>query len=217
MGTQPYRTQDGKRVPGVTTILSRFKESGGLLHWAWEQGRDGKDYRESRDAAADAGTCAHAMVEADIYGASFDAADYPEDILSSAKGAFDGYSAWKNQTKLQVVESEVPLVSEVYAYGGTMDAVSIHDGLALLDWKTSNGVHVDYVLQLAAYGQLWNEAHPDRPLVGGYHLIRFGKPKHLSDPVSFEHRFWSSLDIALEQFIILRKAYELDKRVKGLI
>src|ERR1051326_3779732 len=34
MPTQPYRTKNGKRVPGVTTILSRFKDSGGLIWWA---------------------------------------------------------------------------------------------------------------------------------------------------------------------------------------
>lgn len=29
-----YFTQDGKRIPSVTTILSRYKESGALIHWA---------------------------------------------------------------------------------------------------------------------------------------------------------------------------------------
>ena len=28
---------DGVKVPGVTTILGRFKDSGGLLYWAFEQ------------------------------------------------------------------------------------------------------------------------------------------------------------------------------------
>ena len=30
---------DGKRVPGTTTIIGRFKDSGGLLYWAFEQGK----------------------------------------------------------------------------------------------------------------------------------------------------------------------------------
>lgn len=57
---------DGKRVPSVTTVISRFKESGALMYWCWDQGRQGLDYRQTRDAAADAGTIAHAMVEAFI-------------------------------------------------------------------------------------------------------------------------------------------------------
>ena len=32
--TQGYRTADGKRVPGTTTILDRFKDSGGIIWWA---------------------------------------------------------------------------------------------------------------------------------------------------------------------------------------
>jgi len=63
-----YRTPEGERVVGVTTVLSRFKESGGLIHWAWQQGRDGLDYRESRDKAANAGSIAHTLVELDIHG-----------------------------------------------------------------------------------------------------------------------------------------------------
>lgn len=30
---------DGKSVPGTTTIIGRFKDAGGLLYWACEQGR----------------------------------------------------------------------------------------------------------------------------------------------------------------------------------
>src|SRR5437899_12349786 len=102
---------DGERVPGVTSVIGRWKDSGGLIHWAWEQGRAGKDYRETRDAAADAGTCAHAMLEADIYGATFDASSYKPDTIEKASGAFKAYQEWKQQTQLQIVESEVSLVS----------------------------------------------------------------------------------------------------------
>lgn len=36
-----YYTRDGKRVPGTTTILARFKESGGLIHWSWNIAHEG--------------------------------------------------------------------------------------------------------------------------------------------------------------------------------
>ena len=62
MPTQIYKTKDGKRVPSVTTITGRFKESGGLIWWAWDLGIQGIDYRKVRDSAADAGTLAHAMI-----------------------------------------------------------------------------------------------------------------------------------------------------------
>lgn len=35
-----YRNAAGEKVPSVTTILSRFKDSGGLIKWAYRQGRE---------------------------------------------------------------------------------------------------------------------------------------------------------------------------------
>ena len=34
---------DGKLLPGTTTIIGKFKNSGALIHWAWKQGMDGID------------------------------------------------------------------------------------------------------------------------------------------------------------------------------
>jgi len=80
MPTQKYMI-DGKRVPGVTTILGKYKEAGGLIHWAWDLGMQNIDYRKVRDDAADAGTLAHAMVEATIRSTDFPKQDgYPPDI-----------------------------------------------------------------------------------------------------------------------------------------
>lgn len=208
---------DGVRVPGVTTILSRFKDSGGLIHWAWEQGRDGKDYRETRDAAANAGTCAHDMVECDIRGTEFDAKPYDEKMLERATGAFGAYKEWKTQTQLEVVQAEVSLLSQSLKYGGTIDALMVQGKLALGDWKTSNHVYLDYLIQLAAYKMLWEENHPDQPITGGFHLLRFSKQEHPEDPVSFSHHYWSDLKIAERQFILLREAYENDKRLKKMV
>jgi len=57
-----YKNAQGKRIPGVTTVISNLGWSkGGLMHWAWEQGINGIDYKETRDKAADTGTIAHAM------------------------------------------------------------------------------------------------------------------------------------------------------------
>lgn len=208
---------DGERIPGTTTIISRFKEAGGLLHWAWEQGRDGKDYRETRDAAANAGTCAHDMVEADIYGAAFDETQYKQEVIERAQGAFKAYQEWKRQTNLQVAEAEVSLLSKAYRFGGTLDALFIGGELALGDWKTSNGVYADYLLQLGAYQILWEENFPSRPITGGFHLLRFSKQDNADDPVSFSHHYWSDLNVAKQQFLLYRQAFDLDKRIKKLV
>lgn len=208
---------EGKPVPGVTTIISRFKPAGGLIHWAWQQGKDGKDYRESRDKAADAGTVAHDMVECDIYGTVYNTKDHDEETVEKATGAFNAYKEWKSQTQLEIAESEVSLLSTAHRFGGTLDAIFVRGALALGDWKTSNAVYSDYLIQLAAYAILWEENFPDRPIVGGFHLLRFGKQVDKADPITFAHYYWSNLDVAKKQFLLYREAFDLDKRLSSMI
>jgi hypothetical protein len=199
---------DGKKIPSVTTILSRFKESGGLIHWAWSLGAEGKDYRAEKQHAADAGTCAHDMVECFIRGRLFDPRPYSDDILPAAETAFSAFRRWADQSNLQPAETEVGLVSKRYRFGGTLDAVTLGGELHLLDWKTSNAVYADYLMQLAAYGQLWNENNPDRP-VCGYELVRFSKAEG-----DFAHLSFVSLKDELVQFLLLRRAYDYDQKLK---
>lgn len=214
-----YKTQDGQRVPGVTTITGRFKECGGLLHWAWQQGRDGKDFRETRDAAADAGTACHEMIECEWTGRPFDPQKYDESVLKKAEHAFLAYLEWKAQTKLTVLHSEMPLVSEQYRFGGTLDAIMINQRLRLGDYKTSNGVYADMLIQVAGgYALLWDEHFPDQPL-DGMELIRFSKPQEPDDPISFSHHYWSAeiFPLAKRQFLLYREAYDADKRLAKLV
>lgn len=204
-----YRNKAGIRVCGTTTVIGRFKDSGGLLYWAFEQGKAaerGEIERlyDKRDEAAESGTLAHAMVEAHIKGE--DLPDGPQD----AKNAFQAYLSWESMTKLKIVEQEMPMVSEEYQFGGCPDAIGeINDELCLVDWKTSNGVYPDYLIQLAAYKQLWEENHPDRLLTGGFHLCRFAKSHG-----DFAHHYYPNLDEAWEQFKLFRQAYDIDKELK---
>lgn len=66
--TQGYRLKDGTRVPGVTTIIGRFKDSGALLYWACEQGKaiergEISKLYDKRDSSAESGTICHDLVE----------------------------------------------------------------------------------------------------------------------------------------------------------
>jgi len=214
-----YRCSDGKQVPGVTTIIGRFKDSSALLYWAFEQGKScergeiAKLY-DKRDEAADAGTLAHSMVEAhldglDPYAVCMDG--QPDEIKRAARLGFENYLAWSTNNHLEVIHQEVPLVSETHRFGGCLDAIAIdaNGNLCLLDWKTSNGVYADYILQLAAYKILWEENHPDAMITGGFHLSRFSK-----ENADFTHHFWAELEDALRQFLLFRQAYDIDKILK---
>lgn len=209
-----YHLADGTKVPSVTTICGRFKESGALLHWAFRQGQSGAPtLYEERDKAADIGTLAHAMVDAFVQGKD------PAEVLATAteeqrqkvQQAYDAFRAWFDQQRCEVISAETPLVSESLRVGGTPDAVfRMPDGtLAMGDWKTSNGIYRDHLVQVAAYGALWNENHPDDQITGGFHVCRFSK-----EHPDFEHRYFGELDGALELFKLLRRAYDLDVQLK---
>ena len=212
MPAKPYILEVGTKVPGVTTVIGRWKESGGLIHWAWALGMEGKDYRQVRDSAADAGTCAHAMVECDIRNKPFDEKPWPKETLEKAWRAFGAYQEWKDQTRLVPIASELSLISEQHRFGGTLDAMLINGKTALGDWKTSNAVYQDYLIQLAAYGYLWNEHNPDNQITGGYHLLRFSKNEG-----DFVHYYFAELDVAWCAFLHMRALYDLDKQLKERI
>jgi hypothetical protein len=210
-----YRNAEGVRVPGVTTIIGRFKDSGGLMWWAFNQGQayernEITGLYDKRDEAAESGTLAHTLVEADILGDPLpDLSKYPTEIAKNAIQGFQNYLRWKDTTKMEIVEQETPLVSEKYQFGGTPDAIMVRGELALGDWKTSNSVFPDHIIQLAAYKELWEENNPHRPITGGFHLCRFDK-----EHADFTHHFWSELNDAWEQFKLFRIAYDIDKKLK---
>lgn len=214
-----YYNATGKRVPGVTTILGRFKEAGGLIQWAYTCGRDGIDINEARDRAADAGTACHEMIDAHLHKRQFQRGGYPPDVLAKADHAFLAFLEWAEQSKLALAASEVSLVSEKHQFGGTFDGAFVAGTLRLLDYKTSSGIYTDQLVQVAGgYAILWAEHYPDRPL-HGIDILRISKPNAPDDPVSFEHRHFSAelIPIASRQFLLLRDAYELDKRLKGML
>ncbi len=203
-----YFLKDGTKVPGTTVICGAYKDSGGLIHWAWTQGQLGLDYRETRDKAADIGTLVHAAIEAHLAGK-------PLPVLEEVpERAYRAFLKWQAQNNLEILEQEIRLVSEEFKYGGTLDAVGTIDGKhILLDWKTSKGVYKNYLLQLAAYAQLWNENHPDRKIEGGAWLVRFSKTDGVCEPYFFAVE---DLVLPFAQFTALREAYGLEYLI-GLI
>ena len=188
-----YLLKDGTKVDSVTTILGRFKESGGLLQWAFQVGKSGaSSLYEKRDEAGDVGSHIHEMVKADIHGKSIP--DFPlyfsPEQERQAESGFYAWLRWRQDRKLQVVATEMPFVS-AQIVEQLRESVS------------------DNLLQLAAYGVLWEENRPDSPITGGYHLARFSKQNG-----DFSHHYWSSLNEAAEEFVLLARAYALDKLVK---
>jgi len=210
---------DGVRIPGTTTIISRWKDSGALIHWAWKQGKEGIDYRQTRDKAGDTGTAAHNLIEAFIKNT------YTPDYYNEVMGVFDdaqklevanafaAFRFWWDQTKIQIVDQETQMVSRKYRFGGTPDALGLLNGRLLLgDWKTSGGIYSDYVVQVAAYRQLYHE-NTDHKIEGAF-LCRFDKENGRFE----QHDFTSDqLDVGFEAFVHMREMYDLDAKLKRFV
>ena len=214
MPTQIYKDANGQRLPSVTTIISRFKNSDGLLYWANECGLNGQTLNEARRPAATAGTMAHALVEAHLHGRPEPQLEGDPEIIEKARAAFATYLEWKKTTRMEFLHTEVGLVSETHKFGGCLDAIGTMNGnRVLVDFKTSNSLYADYLYQLAAYCILWEENYPDHKIEGGFHLCRFSK-----DYGDFTHSFFPSLEDEKKTFLAMRDLYTrvkaAEKRVR---
>lgn len=162
-----YRV-DGKRVPGVTTVLGVLDKPA-LIGWAARTAADAAveaianglphdDAREvgskavfaRRNKAADLGTRAHAFVESYFAGEQTIVNLTDEDdamVYACARRAIDHIE----KTCTRVVLSETAYTSPL-GFGGTLDLVVERDGkLLIADLKTGKGVHDEVIPQLAAY------------------------------------------------------------------
>jgi hypothetical protein len=220
--TQGYYNKAGDKIPGTTTIIGRFKDSGGLIQWAYKSGREHERMvAQGREAprhlhdvvqrAADSGTIAHDMIEAAILGKEYiSPADTPPDVLAKAANAFAQFLEWREQTGIQIVATEKAYVSEILQFGGTVDAIGkdARGRIVLLDWKTSGAVYADMLIQLGAYSLLLEECAPEYT-PQGFHLLRVAK-----ENADFAHHFYGELEDAKQQFRLMRQAYEIDQRLK---
>jgi hypothetical protein len=211
-----YKTGAGLQVPGTSDIIKRFMNRDALLYWAFNRGKAGHA-KLYDDSVLDIGTAVHTMAELDMKGES--AADIEfylaatlrdEDHRDKARGAFSAFRQWRAEFAVEAERQEISLVSEKLAFGGTLDTVAhIRKGRGLLDFKSSTKgvVYEDHVLQLAAYGILWEETHPGEPLDEGYHLIVL--PKDGSRPIhrEFTHE---QLHPYRQKFWLYRQAYNYD-------
>jgi hypothetical protein len=86
-----YKDHRGNRLPSVTTIIGRFKESGGLLYWANQQGLEGKTLDQARAEVTTPGTLAHKAVEDHINGRPETALTGAGEVTEKARNAYAAY------------------------------------------------------------------------------------------------------------------------------
>ena len=152
-----YITEEGKVVPGATTVIANLGwNKQVLMNWAKREALKGNDPDKLKEAAADIGTCAHYMCECDAKEVQADLTEYSEVTIKVAKKCFKGYLDWKKAYGIVDITSEIAVVDSKLEYGGMIDLLCTNgEGKRILaDIKTSSGVYPDHRIQLAAYHHL---------------------------------------------------------------
>ena len=202
-----YRKKDGIRVPSVTTYLGVLGKPA-LIHWAWELGVQGLDYRKVRDQAGGTGTLVHYLILCQLKGQEPDLSYYAPQDLASAASPMNKFNEWLKGKTLEPILLETPLVSELYGFGGTPDYYGKVDGIfALLDFKTGKEVYQEAFYQVAAYANLLIEHNHPIQMVK---IIRIGK----SEDEGFEERATGNLENHWKVFLACQQIYELQKLIR---
>lgn len=207
-----YRNSQGMQLPGVTTVISRFKDATNLLYWAFNQGKSGvENLYDKADESADIGTLAHAMFEAHrkhLPPPEVIKNMTPEN-LARAETAFLNALEWERQVEIESVAVEISLICECHQYGCTIDEIArIRGHLVDFEWKTSNGVYVDHLLQCAAQAHVWNCNNP-KDKVEGAAIVRWGK-----ESGDFAYHYFTDLAEPFAQFVAFRECYDRDRKLK---
>jgi hypothetical protein len=202
-----YKTNDGQRVPSVTTALGILAKNA-LIDWAWKCGVDGLDYKVVRDSAADVGTLAHYMILCHLRNEKPDTSEYSAKDIDLAENCLLSYFEWQKHHTMESIFVETPLVSETLRYGGTIDWYGKLDGEpTLIDHKTGKAIYGEFFYQLAAYKHLLQEnGYP----CNSVRILRIGK----SEDEGFEERVITSTTNQFELFKHCLVIYELQKIIK---
>ncbi len=162
-------TWDGKPVPSVTTILNRLGKGDALVQWAAncavdhikahiESARDvsealavleeaRKAHTIKKDGAADIGSRVHAYAQMVLQGKT-----PPEPLDGPAQRGIEAFWRWVEQHRIEPIAVERRVMSRTHMYAGTCDFYGRIDGkLAVLDFKTGNGVYDEAWWQTSGY------------------------------------------------------------------
>ena len=195
---------EGIKVPSVTTILGRYKNSTGLIIWSNKLGLEGKSYHAELNKAGDIGTALHELAELHIKG---DYYELPEDSI--VQECFNKFKDWWSEQNYEVNFTEKSFCCRKYKYGGTADLLV--NGDTIIDFKTSKAVYDDHLVQMSAYRYMIEEQ--DGIEINKGILARFGK-----ETDDFEIREFSKSDLnkGFKYFKVLREAFDLDKQIAKL-
>jgi hypothetical protein len=219
MPTQPYINAAGEKVTGVTTIISTNLgwNKNALMAWTRKLALQGVDPFKVRDSAAGIGTLVHDALDHYCNGKDFDYSSTSFDDSVVVRNAVDKFDEFVRNNNIEFVETEAPFVNEEYQYGGCFDAIiKDKDGdHFLLDFKTSNAVYSDHIVQLSAY----REDVKKRYDIKGGVLVHIEKEPDMSSGGDTIHIYQvtnEELDEAFDVFKDLLHLHKTKGRLDGI-
>lgn len=222
---------DGRRCPGVTTIIRNSAPAGGLLNWYARQAAEwaaqhteliaelgesnwvktaANAANDSRDAAAERGRAIHAAADALIDGKPVDVA---EEIYDRAVLVTKFLDTWR----ANVLARECVVFHTGHRYAGQFDLIAeLADGNRwLLDYKTGTGIYPDVALQLAAYRNaeflVWNGEDRKMPRVDKTGVVHITENAFELVPIDTGPDVWHTFVSALPLYRFHGTKYGYDR------
>jgi hypothetical protein len=202
-----YKNKAGEKLPSVTQIISILAKPA-LIHWAWDLGCKGIDYKTFRDDKADIGTLAHEMILCHLKKKTPDTSFYSQNQIDLAETCFLKYLDWEKGKSIEPILLEEPRISEAFQYGGTIDNYCLLNGVyTLIDYKTSKAIYDEYFMQVTAYNWLLIEYGF---LADDILILRIGR----DETEGFEVRKIDNPNKYFEIFKACLSIYNLKKEIK---
>lgn len=212
---------------GSWPILARYGEFESLVLAAKSA------HREKLDQAAFIGNQAHDWIETYIRAwIAHDGTDIPwafdvprdsPQVTSCCLAALD----WMGKHNVRWVSTEQKVYSHEFGYAGTMDGLCyvdscpdtkccrspFKDRLSVADWKSSNELRTEYLLQTAAYMRAYVEEH--NVDIADRWIIRLGKEDGEFDPWHLEGTSYATDFYAFESALELKRTLAaINERMK---
>ncbi len=194
--THTYKVND-KIIYGVSSIVGIINKPA-LMYWAvnqcidnlkaiWEAGKSydeieinniletsKKIHTEKKNVSLTIGTFVHQWIEKYInYKLGKNKSPkipVNKEIVNSIKA----FLKWEKENKIKWLESERKLYSVKYEYAGTLDAEAIvNNKLSIIDFKTSNEIYDENLLQVSAY--LYAREEETKQDYKNIYIVRIGK------------------------------------------
>lgn len=204
-----YKNKDGKRIPGVTTILG-VMDKPALKHWANKIGLEGIEMSKYVDDLAVIGTLAHLIIEKYIKDEKMCYDDYTANQIKAAENSVLKFFVWLEGKDFKLLGSEMRLVSEKHQYGGTVDIYAkVNNIKTLIDIKTCKAIYPEQFTQVSGYKSLLEENSYE---VEDSVILRVGR----DESEGFEYHHVPRIDAHLRRFLICKDLYDINKELNRI-